>query len=60
MACGSLRPNGRGGWGAENARTGRAVADLTVANQASGGSGRRGPCAPDASAEGRHADRCVR
>ena len=39
----------------ENARLRRAVADLTVANQTSGGSGRRGPCEPDASAEGRHA-----
>ena len=34
---------------------GRAVADLTVANQTSGGSGRGKLRGPDASAEGRHA-----
>ena len=46
--AGRLGETAWGGWGAENARAGRAVAGLTVANQASGGSGRRGPCEPDA------------
>ena len=41
-----------GGW---NVRLRRAVADAVVANQISGGSGRRGRCEPDASAEGRYA-----